>query len=70
MKKNMGTIDSLVRLTIGYFLYGKSIQRRSNILLFISAMTIAEGITRFCPFYHFLNLSTNHRGFNLHQMLK
>lgn len=57
MKKNVGTIDALFRLTVGFFglAWGiskmvKSPRREMPILVtFLSAMKIAEGMTRFCP---------------------
>ncbi|HDR7794856.1 TPA: DUF2892 domain-containing protein [Bacillus luti] len=57
MKQNIGTINALIRITLGLVLFGCSATKLvrkpwctwSNILLWIGAMKIAEGIVRFCP---------------------
>lgn len=56
-KQNIGTINALIRITIGFVLFGCStakLARRpwcisARIILLIGAMKIAEGILRFCP---------------------
>lgn len=57
MKKNVGTIDALFRISLGFFALSWGISRmarrgRGGMPLFITLMAsikIAEGITRFCP---------------------
>ncbi|MGE7884333.1 YgaP family membrane protein [Bacillus sp. NPDC094077] len=57
MKQNIGTINALIRITLGLILFGCSATKLvrkprciwSNVLLWIGAMKIAEGIVRFCP---------------------
>jgi hypothetical protein len=57
MNKNIGTIDALMRITIGLtgVAWGTSrMLRRPNsstplLLTMASAMKVAEGVTRFCP---------------------
>lgn len=57
MKQNIGTINALIRITLGLVLFGCSATKLvrkpwctwSNILLWIGAMKVAEGIVRFCP---------------------
>ncbi|OUA70402.1 MarR family transcriptional regulator [Bacillus thuringiensis serovar thailandensis] len=57
MKQNIGTINALIRITLGFVLFGCSATKLvrkpwctwSNILLWIGAMKVAEGIVRFCP---------------------
>ncbi|MDM5191806.1 DUF2892 domain-containing protein [Bacillus hominis] len=57
MKQNIGTINALIRITLGLILFGCSTAKLvrkpwctwSKVLLWIGAMKIAEGIVRFCP---------------------
>ncbi|MDJ1477098.1 DUF2892 domain-containing protein [Bacillus sp. LS15-K4] len=57
MKQNISTINALIRITLGLILFGCSSAKLvrkpwctwSNVLLWIGAMKIAEGIVRFCP---------------------
>ncbi|ALC54917.1 TPA: DUF2892 domain-containing protein [Bacillus thuringiensis] len=57
MKQNIGTINALIRITLGLVLFGCSATKLvrkpwctwSNIFLWIGAMKVAEGIVRFCP---------------------
>jgi len=58
MKKNVGVLDSYLRLTVGFFLLGHGIRKSSCISMLLGSMKIAEGITRWCPMLHLLNLST------------
>jgi hypothetical protein len=66
MKKNVGTIDSLFRITIGLFglAWGISKMTRSphrfwpKLVAFQSAMKAAEGIIRFCPLLALLGKNT------------
>ncbi|NIK11701.1 YgaP family membrane protein [Alkalibacillus almallahensis] len=56
-KQNIGTINALVRITLGLFLisYGtvKATKRpwhqRYYLLILAAAMKVAEGIVRYCP---------------------
>lgn len=66
MKKNVGTIDSLFRITIGLFglAWGISKMTRSphrfwpKLVAFQSAMKAAEGMIRFCPLLALLGKNT------------
>jgi hypothetical protein len=66
MKKNVGTLDALVRISVGFFALAwgiaqmaRSGQRTMPLFLsLLGAVKIAEGITRFCPMLALLNLST------------
>ncbi|MGH0430198.1 YgaP family membrane protein [Bacillus hominis] len=57
MKQNIGTINALIRITLGLILFGCSTAKLvrkpwctwSKVLLWFGAMKIAEGIVRFCP---------------------
>ena len=66
MKRNLGLGDAMVRLTVGFVLFGKSLHCRHNsLLMLIGAMEIASGITRFCPLYHLLGINTGGRGLKM-----
>lgn len=66
MKKNVGTIDALIRISFGLFGLAWGISKMvSNprrklppFIAFISAMKAAEGITRFCPGLAAVGLNT------------
>lgn len=53
MQKNVGTVDALLRITFGLaglaYCAAQSRNRFSLCMAIISAMKVAEGITRFCP---------------------
>ena len=67
MKKNVGTIDALIRITIGLAGLAYSTakiarhpQRTAPLLLaLIFGMKVAEGITRYCPMLDMLGTDTN-----------
>lgn len=58
MKKNIGDVDSYIRLTGGLTLLGIGITKKSNLMIAFGAMKVAEGITKFCPALYLLGLST------------
>jgi hypothetical protein len=66
MKKNVGTIDALFRITIGLFglAWGISKMTRSprrlwpKLVAFQGAMKAAEGMIRFCPLLALLGKNT------------
>lgn len=63
MKKNMNTIDRLLRLLlaiiIGFLIFNGSITGLAGILLGIFAVIfLATGIISFCPLYKALGIST------------
>ncbi len=53
MQKNVGTVDALLRITFGLtglaYCAARSRNRFPLCMAIISAMKVAEGITRFCP---------------------
>jgi len=63
MKKNVGDLDSYLRITAGLSMLGMGIKRDSNPLIFLGSMKVAEGITRFCPLLDIMNISTVQRRF-------
>ncbi|QOS98876.1 DUF2892 domain-containing protein [Brevibacterium sp. JNUCC-42] len=66
MKKNVGTVDAFIRITMGLVGFGCAISKMSTYrygrkpygLLLLSAMRVAEGITRFCPILFAFGIST------------
>jgi len=68
MRKNVGTLDAAIRITVGLLGLAAAIGRMSRrpyrtpwMLMFLSAMKVAEGITRFCPMLYSMGLSTRDR---------
>lgn len=58
VSKNVGTVDRLLRLSLGYSLLGFGIARKSDLLMILGSIKVAEGITRFCVLYHVLGVNT------------
>lgn len=56
--KNVGKIDSYMRLTLGFSMLGFGIAKKSDLLILLGAGKIAEGITRFCPVLYLLGITT------------
>lgn len=59
MKKNIGTLDSYMRITGGLTLLGLGILKDSKSSIFFGSMKVAEGITRFCPMLYIMGMSTD-----------
>lgn len=68
MQRNVGTVDALMRITVGLTGVAWGISRmvyepkRSMPILvtMASAMKVAEGVTRFCPMLAMMNTKSNH----------
>lgn len=66
MKKNVGTMDASMRITCGLaglaWATAKMIRRPYSsmpmLVAILSAMKVAEGITRYCPMLDLLNVNT------------
>lgn len=66
IKKNVGTFDALMRITWGIVGVSWGISRMVHfphksspvIVTMLSAMKVAEGVTRWCPMLDMLGLST------------
>mgnify|MGYP001227048634 CR=1 FL=1 len=68
MKKNVGTWDALLRITVGLVGVAWATSRMSRwpyrtgmltrAVLWLSAMKVAEGITRFCPVFFAMGLNS------------
>lgn len=61
MKKNVGDLDSYLRITAGLSMLGMGIKRECNSLIILGSMAVAEGITRYCPLLSLMDMSTKRR---------
>lgn len=70
MRTNVGTLDALFRISSGLFGLGWSISRMTRyphrgtylMVAMMSAMTVAQGVTRYCPMLETLGISTIENG--------
>ncbi|MBO8164742.1 MAG: DUF2892 domain-containing protein [Brevibacillus sp.] len=69
MRKNVGTLDATLRITAGLLGLAYSVGQMARrpyrtpwFLMAMSAMKVAEGITRFCPMLYSMGLSTREMG--------
>ena len=58
MKKNTGLAEAFMRTMLGFALFGKGLNRRSNLVMIMGSAMIATGITRYCPAYYLLDRSS------------
>lgn len=64
MRKNVGTIDATIRITLGLIGLAYGIGKMSRrgrtpwMLLGLSAMKVAEGVTRYCPTLNMIGINT------------
>lgn len=58
MKKNVGNFDAFLRITAGLSILGIGIKKDSNPFILLGSMTVAEGLTRFCPLLYLMGIST------------
>lgn len=65
MKKNVGTLDASIRITAGLLGLAYGIGRMNRrphrtpwLLMSLSAMKVAEGVTRFCPMLYSMGTNT------------
>jgi hypothetical protein len=58
LRKNIGELDSLVRLGLGFSMLGYGITKKSNFAILMGSWKIAEGITRVSIMYHLLGIDT------------
>lgn len=59
MKKNVGNLDAYMRITGGLTLFGYGIMKNSKTSVMLGSMKVAEGITRFCPMFYIMGISSN-----------
>lgn len=58
MKKNIGTLDAYLRITMGLTMLGTGIIKKSPLKVGFGSGKVAEGITRFCPVMHLMGINT------------
>ena len=58
MDKNVGKLDSYIRLSAGSFLLAYGASKKSPWLMAMGSCKVAEGITRWCPMFKMLGIST------------
>jgi len=65
MRKNVGTTDAMIRITAGLLGLAYGVGRMSKrphrtpwLLMSLSAMKVAEGVTRFCPMYAAIGMNS------------
>lgn len=66
VEKNVGTIDALVRITLGLtglaWATARMVRRRggtgAGLIALLSAMKVAEGTTRFCPMLAYFGVNS------------
>ncbi len=68
MQKNVGTVDATIRITMGLLGLAYGIGKMSRrphrtpwLLMTLSAMKVAEGVTRFCPMLYSMGMNTSTR---------
>ncbi|NLZ52840.1 MAG: DUF2892 domain-containing protein [Thermoanaerobacteraceae bacterium] len=64
VSKNIGELDSLLRISLGFSMLGYGIAKKSNFSILIGSWKIAEGITRVSIMYHLLGIDTLNNEFN------
>jgi hypothetical protein len=65
MQKNVGTVDAIIRITAGLVGLAYGVGRMSRrpyrtpwLLMTLSAMKVAEGVTRFCPMLYAMGVNS------------
>ncbi|HZJ82933.1 MAG TPA: DUF2892 domain-containing protein [Clostridia bacterium] len=70
MKKNVGIVDSHIRLVAGFSMLGIGVLRASKTMIGLGAMKIATGISGFCPILYALNMSTTDIETDIEKVMK
>ena len=58
MKKNVGILDSYLRISGGLSLLGIGVICSSKVMILLGSMKVAEGATRYCPMMHLLGVDS------------
>ena len=56
--KNVGRLDAYFRISIGFTLFGYGIAKKCGPFIIFGAGQVASGITRYCPFYNALGMTS------------
>ncbi len=57
-QKNVGRLDSYVRISAGLMMISLGIMKHKGWLAAIGSMKVAEGVTRYCPILDLCNCTT------------
>ncbi|HZK33731.1 MAG TPA: DUF2892 domain-containing protein [Bacillota bacterium] len=58
MKKNVGNLDAYLRISGGLSLLGIGVICSSKLVTMLGSMKVAEGVTRYCPLMHLLDVDS------------
>ncbi len=58
MKANVGTVDRLMRITLGVVLIGLTLAGLIGVWGWIGILPIVTGVFRFCPAYRLLGINS------------
>lgn len=58
MKKNIGAVDSFVRVALGLVILGCGTVRKCFCSIIIGALITASGVARFCPCIYMAEVKT------------
>ena len=58
ISKNVGELDSLLRISLGLSILGHGIAKKSSLPILLGSWKVAEGITGHCVMYHVLGINT------------
>jgi hypothetical protein len=64
LSKNVGELDSLLRISLGFSILGYGIAKKSSFPILLGSWKIAEGITGHCVMYHLFGINTLNNEFN------
>lgn len=56
--KNVGELDSLLRISFGFSMLGYGIAKKSSLPILFGSWKLAEGITRHSVMYHLMGVDT------------
>jgi len=58
LSRNIGELDSLLRISLGFSMLGYGIAKKSNFPILMGSWKIAEGVTGVSIMYHLLGIHT------------
>ena len=64
ISKNVGELDSLIRISMGLSILGYGIAKKSGLPILLGSWKVAEGITGFSIMYHLFGINTLNNEFN------
>lgn len=64
ISKNVGELDSLIRISMGLSILGYGIAKKSGLPILLGSWKVAEGITGFSIMYNLFGINTLNNEFN------